>query len=979
MPDEDRKDFFISYNQADKAWAEWIAWELEAAGHTTIIQAWDFPPGGNFVLEMHQAAKEARRTIAVLSPDYLTSRFTQPEWAAAFAQDPTGAKGILVPVRVREVDLEGLLGQIIYLNLIGLDEEASRNALISGIEQRRAKPSSAPKFPGAARPKEAPRFPGSIWNVPHPRNPNFTGREQLLKDLRALLTAGQAAALTQAALHGLGGIGKTQLALEYAYRHARDYDLVWWVRSESPAALAADYAALAVPLDLPEKEAKEQEAAVAAVRRYLEQGSKWLLIFDNAAEPKDLHNYIPHGGGGQILITSRHTAWGGTAKPLKVQVWPREEAVAFLLRRTGQEDEAAAGELAKELGDLPLALEQAGAYIEATNIYLKTYLKLVQNRRRELWQDEAAPLDYGKTVAATWSLALDKIKAEAPVAEDFFNLCSFLAPQDIPLPLLTKAYEEVGSISSPLASIPGLSDKLPGFSQDDFPEEIQQLVRHEEMPTLMDALWQIMEPMVQEANLQMGLDASSEGNQQDVQAGGLLTDLKSLLGDPLSLNRTLLPLMRYSLIERVEDSLTVHRLVQAVVRDRLNDESKKKWASTAVELVNAAFSFNSDDMRNWPVCAQLLPHALAATGHAATLGVKLEVVGRLLNQAGLYLQGRAEFRQAKSLFERGITIVEAIYGPEHPEMAIRVSNLGSVLRDLGDLAGAKKCFERALHIGEASGPDHPSLATRLNNLADVLYALGDLSGAISLLERVLAIDESVYGRDHSEVATDLNNLGCVLQAQGKMAEARSHYEQALSIYVKILSPNHHLLGVGHSNLGRVLNALGDLAEARYHLERGLAISEAAYGPNHPAVATDVNNLGSVLKDLGDLEGAKSHYERALNICERILGPSHPMVATAANNLGQVLQELGDLTGARMHYERALAIDEEAFGPNHLQVAFPLNSLGVLLKAQGDLEGAKAHFKRALKIFRKFLGDDHHDSKLVEKNLAFLSSLKKNVS
>ena len=158
-----------------------------------MLQAWDFRPGGNFVLEMDKAAKLASRTIAVLSPDYLTSQFTQPEWAAAFAQDPTGAKGILVPVRVREFKPEGLLGPIIYIDLVGLDEETARESLIAGVKKRRAKPSSPPRFPGAAPPKEAPRFPGAlppIWNVPHPRNPNFTGREQLLEDLRAVLTGG---------------------------------------------------------------------------------------------------------------------------------------------------------------------------------------------------------------------------------------------------------------------------------------------------------------------------------------------------------------------------------------------------------------------------------------------------------------------------------------------------------------------------------------------------------------------------------------------------------------------------------------------------------------------------------------------------------------------------------------------------------------------------------------------------------------------
>ena len=214
------KDFFVSYNKADVAWAEWIAWELEEAGYTAILQAWDFRPGSNFVLEMQRAAVEADRTIAVLSPDYLTALFAQPEWAAAFAQDPTGEKGTLVPVRVRECDVKGLLPQIVYIDLVGKDEPAARQALLGGVSRERAKPHTAPAFPPSAERSvpSRPRFPGTlppIWNLPHRRNPNFTGREALLKRLRDALTSGASAALTQA-ITGLGGVGKTQLALEQA-------------------------------------------------------------------------------------------------------------------------------------------------------------------------------------------------------------------------------------------------------------------------------------------------------------------------------------------------------------------------------------------------------------------------------------------------------------------------------------------------------------------------------------------------------------------------------------------------------------------------------------------------------------------------------------------------------------------------------------------------------------------------------------------
>jgi hypothetical protein len=149
VDDQRRVDFFVSYNSADRWWAEWIAWQLEEAKYTTLVQAWDFRPGSNFVAEMQQATATAERTIAVLSPNYLAAKFTHPEWQAAFAQDPTGEKGTLLPVRVAECDLVGLLPQIVYIDLLGLEEEAAKAALLAGIERKRAKPDKPPSFPGS--------------------------------------------------------------------------------------------------------------------------------------------------------------------------------------------------------------------------------------------------------------------------------------------------------------------------------------------------------------------------------------------------------------------------------------------------------------------------------------------------------------------------------------------------------------------------------------------------------------------------------------------------------------------------------------------------------------------------------------------------------------------------------------------------------------------------------------------------------------
>jgi hypothetical protein len=335
-------DFFVSYTRSDQRWAEWIGWVLEDAGFRVVVQAWDFGAGSHFVAEMHDAVRRSSRTVAVLSAAYLMSVFAAEEWQAVWAADPGGRGRRLLVFRVEDCEREGLLRQLVTVDLFGVDRDTARGRLLGAVRGERLKPVVEPLFPpvrgevpGLGGEPSFPRLP-VVRGVPWPRNPNFTGRVGELDVLRGRFAGGSAtAAVLPQALHGLGGVGKTQLAVEYAYRQAADYDLVWWVPAEQPALVVAALAELAAQVGVAVPgEAQESAAAVVQLLRRRDRFARWLVIADNAGAPSDLSGLLTAAGGdGHLLITSRDPAWTQSALTVEVDVLSRTEAVALLHAR----------------------------------------------------------------------------------------------------------------------------------------------------------------------------------------------------------------------------------------------------------------------------------------------------------------------------------------------------------------------------------------------------------------------------------------------------------------------------------------------------------------------------------------------------------------------------------------------------------------------------------------------------------------------
>jgi len=902
-------EIFCSYTHEDEAWLRKLETHLSLLKQQSLVSLWYnrlIAPGTDWAKTINTHLETASVILLLVSADFFTSDYCYGiEMQRALEREAAGEAQV-IPILVRPVDwkdapFEHL--QVLPTDAKPLtswqDQDAALADVAAGI--RRVIVEELPQLSVNSLGRAAP----TIWDVPYPRNPFFVGRDDELLQLHQHLQEGQAMALSQPqAISGLGGIGKTQLALEYAYRYRSDYQVVLWARAESTEALVSSYVAIASLLRLPEHDAQGQDNTVQAVKVWLQTHRGWLLVLDNADELLVLPNFLPSTLGGHLLLTTRAQAVGRLAHRLEVETLLPEQGALLLLRRAGliepfavlsqvsAQQQALAMQLTQELGGLPLALDQAGAYLEETRTDLTGYWQIYQRHRTELLQRRGGlVVDYPASVATTWSLSFQQLQAKHPAAAELLYLCAFLSPDAIPEELFEQGAACLGPILAPVTT------------------------------------------------------------------------------DALLLDQAIEALLAYSLVRRDPKgkTLSIHRLVQAVLRDALEKTQQRMWMERAIYMVNVTFPYTyCAGSRIREQCERLLPQALATTQGTEQYQMINEEAGRLLYKTAFYLYDRARYGEAKLLFQQALYVQEQCLGSEHLQVAATLNCLADLYHAQGKYVEAKPLYQRAQLIGERCTMG-PELSVALNGLAMICCEQDNFVEAEPLFQRAIRIGEQRLGSEHPYVANTLHNLGDLYLQQGKYAEAEALLLRAVQIY----GLEHFEVVYPLTGLAEVSHKQGRLAEAEQGYQRAIHIGELLLGSEHAYLMWPLRGLADLCRKQEKYGEAETLYQRSFHIGERVLGLEHPYLADSYNGLANLYHEQGKYVEAEQLFWRALRIREQTFGSQTCYTAETMHDFAQLRETEGKNEEARTLYAHALITREQRLGTHHPKTMETRKRLIIL--------
>ena len=923
-------DIYLSYVPEDRVWANWVADVLALRGIQVVHPSATAVAGGSTREDAERSAAAASRTIALLSAAYMQSPQALGVWDAMSTADPAGTSRRLIPVRVGETRVEQPFSERNVVDLARREQEAATEELLRAL-------GNPPKLID----QPEPRFPRTIppvWHVPA-RNASFIGRNEILEKLHDQLIGSSTPVALPIALHGFGGVGKTQVAREYAHRFMADYDVVWWVPAQQRDLISSHLADLAPQLLIRQADSTDQTAN--QVREALRRGQpydRWLLIFDNADEPSDVAEYFP-GGPGHVIVTSRNPGWAQVADPIPVDVFSRAESLAYLRRRVPALPEADATLVAEELGDMPLAIDQAGAWLAATGLPASQYIEELHQRFAATMALSSPTSAYETSVAVTYQLSFERLRTQSAAAARLLELCACFGPDPISLTLLNSD-EMINALIPYDRRLKAARTVLGLLITDITRYSLARVERDVDSNSIQ------MHRLIQLAILdQMPAEDYREAAKHEVHM--VLAGARPRQGDtddPANWDR-------YDLIWPHLGPSDVWDCNVEEPRQLLIDRVRFLWKQGDYDVaLRAAHRLE----QQW----------------IEKIGENDEQLLSLRFNIANVLRSQGKFKRAHDLDKQVLTRQQELLGEDHPSTLVTAGGLGGDLRGLGRFREALELDEQTYRRNrDLLGPDDRSTLSSANNLAVDLRLVGDPYGARDLDQETLNSRQIVLGPDHPYTLHSASMLALDMRGTGDFWASAELLQETYDRYLRILGEDFvDTMRTGKS-LAVSLRKMGELDRA-YDLTRTLDVRYSqTYGDRHPDSLACRLNLAADLSARDEKTAAFEVANHVLEVYRATLGRAHPFTLVAENNMSTYLRGVGQPSEALAMVDETLAVMREQLGENHsFTLSCQVNKANCLHDLT-RLAEAEVLQRETVDRLRKGLRGNHPDTYICEANLA----------